>query len=241
MLRHAAAQALAVLRQVVARDDGEGRAARAAAGVESDEQARERRARPGTVQVEPRGVEAASQRRRVGGDGGVVEVGGAVAPSAVADLGDRERDDRDGVIGEQLRSRRSTSAPSYAADDAVDDLDAVAVGGRVRRGSRARPAPASVRGGLRIAPGEGRDAPARRHRRRRAVYQAWWARWKAPRPRWTMRIGARARGLGADAGRERAAVEGDGGACGRVGHSLNTSRGMASTRSRAMRSRGAGG
>ena len=127
----AAAQALAVLRHVVARHDGDGRAAREAAGVECDDEAHERRARPGTVQA-ARGGEAASEDAEIGGDGGVVEVGGAVVPEAVADLGDRERDDRDGVIGEQLLEAADVGAV-VRGDDARDDLDAVAVGSRSTR------------------------------------------------------------------------------------------------------------
>ena len=56
-----------------------GRAVRAATGVERDDEAHERRARPGAVQAAG-GREAAPQDAEVGGDGGVVEVGGAVVP-----------------------------------------------------------------------------------------------------------------------------------------------------------------
>ena len=153
-------------------------------------------------------------------------------PQAVAGLGDVSVTTATASSASSC-SRRPTSAPSYAATMLVTTS------------TRSPSAPRSTseiepvlrreqrRAALRIATGEGRDAPARRHPCTGGV-PAWWARWKAPRPRCTMRIGAGARPGAARAARERRsrataerAVESR--------HSLNTSRGMASTRSRAMR------
>ena len=173
----------AVLRQVVARQDRDRPGTAAPPGEQSGDQL--------GGQGDHRRGHVLGQGRDVGAYGVGVEV--PVRPAEVGGLGDGDGDHRDLgpsevvevglVLGRRVHRRDGPDHLELVAVDLPGDQGVETV---LRRQRLRRVGPPA---------GEGGDAPLAASPAR-AVYQAWWARWKLPRPRWTIRTG----GAGGSAG-----------------------------------------